>query len=167
MQLMQVQSLMSRSVYACGLRDTLDRAAQIMWDHDVGAVPVIDAKRHVVGIVTDRDACMAAYTRGRPLTEISIDEVMSRGVVAVHPEDSLVHAEQLMRDAQVRRLPVVDYEGRLCGLLSQNDLVRAAGGEPSGRELDADEVVLTLSTIGRSRASSDAISRTTSVEHEP
>lgn len=154
---MQVQQLMSRTVHTCRAHDTIDCAARIMWDHDLGVVPIVDDARHVIGIITDRDACMAAYTRGKRLSDIRIEEVMSRNIISVRPEDALAHAEQMMRDAQVRRLAVVDADGHLCGMLSQSDLVREAAREPAGRELSTDEVVSTLSGISRPRAGIPAV----------
>src|SRR5690606_28351921 len=72
---MQVRELMTRDVQVCGPRDDLNRAAQIMWDHDCGVVPVVDSERRPIGMVTDRDVCMAAYTQGKPLSAIRAEEV--------------------------------------------------------------------------------------------
>jgi CBS domain-containing protein len=97
-------------------------AARIMWEHDCGIVPVVDAEGRPVGIVTDRDLCMAAYTRNEPLSRMPVRDVMAREIHCCRTDDdeSAVHAA--MRAYQVRRLPVVDADGRLQGIVSLNDL---------------------------------------------
>jgi CBS-domain-containing membrane protein len=116
---------------------------------------VVDERGHAVGVVTDRDLCMAAYTKGRPLSEIRVDAVMSRQLVVCLPSDPLARAEKLMKDYQVRRLPVVDAFGKLLGMVSQNDLVREAARESSARRRDRElrehEVMNTLAAIGAQR----------------
>lgn len=150
---MTVQELMSRTPYTCTIEDTLNAPAGLMWEHDVGAVPVLGEASRVVGMITDRDICMASYTKGRPLGQIQVREVLSREVVTCRPTDSLAHAEKLMREFQVRRLPVVDSFGLLVGVLSLNDLVREAGQERGSktREVDDEEVMDTLGAIGTRR----------------
>jgi CBS-domain-containing membrane protein len=81
-------------------------------------------------MITDRDICMAAYTQGKPLQEIRVQSAMSKDVVSCKSTDSLEQAEELMRRNKVRRLPVVDAEKRLVGLLSLHDVARAALSEP-------------------------------------
>ncbi len=121
----RVEQLMSRVVATCRPDDRLNAAARIMWERDCGVVPVTmpdgDAER-VVGMLTDRDVCMAAYTQGRPLEELVVSSAMSRTVHACAPGDSLPAALERMAAARVRRLPVVDGAGRLVGLLSFADV---------------------------------------------
>lgn len=152
---MHVEELMSRSVKSCSPADDLGVPARLMWEHDVGCVPVVDERGHAVGVVTDRDLCMAAYTQGRALSGIRVDAVMSRLLVACSPDDPLSHAEKLMRDYQVRRLLVIDAFGKLVGMISQNDLVREASHESSARrgdrELSEHDVMNTLAAIGAQR----------------
>jgi CBS-domain-containing membrane protein len=104
----------------------MNRAAQIMWENDCGCVPVIDAEGNVVGILTDRDICMAAYTQGRPLYEMTVASAASNKVFTVSEEDNLHQAEKLMHDFQVRRLPVLDAQHHLVGVLSIGDFARRA-----------------------------------------
>lgn len=148
---MRVDELMCREVRACDAQDSLEAAARILWDNDVGVAPVLRDGR-VVGALTDRDICMAAYTQGRPLREIPVTTAMSKELYVLHPEDQLVDALRSMRERKVRRLPVVDDEGRLLGMLSMNDLVleAAAGG------LSAHEVVAALAAIGEPRPGAGA-----------
>jgi CBS domain-containing protein len=146
---MKVTEMMTRDVRTCFATDSLNRAAQIMWDGDCGCVPVVDEQRKLVGIITDRDVCMAAYTQGRPLAEMNVASAASRDVVVAREDDTLLHAEILMHDAQVRRLPVLDAEGHVVGILSISDLARRArelaGGIPG-------HIVAALAGISESRS---------------
>jgi CBS domain-containing protein len=123
---MKVGDLMTKDVRTCFSTDSLNRAAQIMWENDCGCVPIVNDQGNLVGILTDRDICMAAYTQGRPLTDIACGAAASVKVTTVKETDSLSQAEKLMHDVQVRRLPVVDDHQRLVGLLSIGDLARRA-----------------------------------------
>jgi CBS-domain-containing membrane protein len=93
-----------------------------MWEEACGSVPVVDADSRLVGFLTDRDICMAAYTQGRPLGELKVDRAMAKSVVSCKSEDDLERAAQLMRENSLRRLPVVDDRGVLVGLLSLGDI---------------------------------------------
>lgn len=147
---MQVEQVMSRQVRTCTERDTLAVAAGLMWDHDIGALPVLGTDGKLAGVITDRDICMGALFSGRPLTEIPVGEHMSRQVFTVEPAATVEAAEQLMADKQIRRLPVVGFEGELIGMLTMSDLTRAAV-EPDRKEVGAREVATTLSRIVRAR----------------
>lgn len=146
---MKTSDLMNSAVVCCGPGDNLQRAAQLMWENDCGVVPVTDPQGHVVGMVTDRDICMAAYTQGRALWQIPVGSAMARQVYSVRADDALEVAEALMQRIQIRRVPVVDGEGHLQGILSLNDLARharaASGQKPDG--LSGDTVVKTLAAI--------------------
>jgi CBS domain-containing protein len=121
---MQVKDLMTTSPSVCTLEDTTNEAARIMWERDCGAVPVVDRSRRVVGMITDRDICIAAYFQGEPLSQIRVADVMSRELSTVRPEDEVTKAEHLMREHQVRRLPVVTDGQILVGILSVGDLAQ-------------------------------------------
>ncbi len=148
---MRVGELMTVEVKACGPGDSLNRAAQIMWENDCGCVPVTDDGGRVVGMLTDRDVCMAAYTQGRLLAEIPVSSAMSKTVVACREDDTVATAGQRMREYRVRRLAVVDGDGRIVGILSLSDIARRARHErPSGKkpiELSLGEVGETLGSI--------------------
>src|SRR5262245_8153870 len=83
---MNVQRWMSRTVITCQPQDSLQRAAQLLWDYDLGALPVIDATHKLVGIITDRDLCMAAFTRGSPLATHTVESAMARTVYTLQPK---------------------------------------------------------------------------------
>jgi CBS domain-containing protein len=116
-----VRDLMRKAPSTCSPDDPLNRAAQVMWEIDCGAVPVTDADGKLIGMITDRDICMAAYTRGQPLASMTVSSAMSNEVFSCTPEDSVGHAVRLMAQKQVRRLPVVD-SGRLVGFLALADI---------------------------------------------
>ena len=146
---MRVQELMSAEVHTCTPNDTLERAARLMWDHDCGSAVVLDEERKPVGLITDRDVCMAAYTQGRRLSEIRVASAMSPRLFSCRCADSLEKAERIMADRQVRRLPVLDADGRLVGLLSLNDIARdlTRPKGASARTATADGLARTLSSI--------------------
>lgn len=114
---------MTEAPTTCGLDDSLNRAAQIMWELDCGCVPVVDASGKTAGVVTDRDICIAAYTQGRGLNDISVASVTAnRPTISCSPQDEIEDAEALMKEHQIRRLPVTDPAGKLVGILSFSDL---------------------------------------------
>jgi CBS domain-containing protein len=152
---MNVSELMTTSVKSCGTSDDLQRAAQIMWEGDCGAIPVLDDDKRVVGMITDRDICMAAYTQNRPLWQIPVSSAMATKVHGIRETDPVEIVETLMRRVRVRRLPVLDTHGRLTGILSMNDLARHAH-RSQGRKnngLSGDSIVHTLAAIGEAPAS--------------
>ena len=126
---MKVRDLMTIDVKCCEAYNTLNTAAQMMWDNDIGCVPVVDPDRHVLGMLTDRDIAMAAFLQGVPLIGSLVTSAMSKEVFSCAPDDDMGDAEQLMREKQVRRLPVIDAQGRLVGIVSLNDVAREAGRE--------------------------------------
>jgi CBS domain-containing protein len=121
---MRVEEVMAKEVRTCGPDDPINEAARAMWEADCGCLPVVERGR-LVGMLTDRDACMAAYTRGRSFLEIRVREAMSRAVRTCRPEDDVESALETLREAKVRRLPVVDESCRLVGLFSLSDAARA------------------------------------------
>jgi CBS domain-containing protein len=122
---MKVGDLMSRKPRTCSANDTLDRAARIMWDDDCGCVPVVDREKRVIGMITDRDICMAAYTQGVPLGAARIETAMAKNPICCKASDMPATAEHLMQRHKVRRLPVVDDQRRLIGVVSLADLAHA------------------------------------------
>src|SRR5262245_61203623 len=124
---MKVHELMNRDVETCRPDDDLSTAAMIMWRRDCGFVPVVDASsQNVVGVITDRDICMAAATRHLAPEAVRVGEAMSREVRVVDVDQNVENALGAMREHQVHRLPVVDRAGRLRGILSMTDVARTA-----------------------------------------
>lgn len=121
---MLVESLMTRDVEVCRPDSTLADAAAVMWRRDCGVVPVVEEGGRVVGVVTDRDICMALSMRGQRAAEVRVAEVLTGGVQTCTPVDDVREALEAMARRQVRRLPVVDSRGQLVGVLSVNDIIR-------------------------------------------
>ncbi len=119
---MKVEQIMNRDVNPCRPQESLNQAAQMMWDERCGAVSVVDEQSKPIGFLTDRDICMPAYTQGKPLVALRVEGAMARNVVCCRAEDDLDSAAQLMRQNRTRRLPVTHREGVLVGLLSLDDL---------------------------------------------
>jgi CBS domain-containing protein len=105
---MKVAEVMTTDVHRCFASDRLDRVARTMWEHDCGALPVVDRRGRTIGVVTDRDICMAAYTTGGSLDAIPVTSAASRTIHSVAPDDSIADAEAAMTMYRVRRLPVID-----------------------------------------------------------
>ncbi len=146
---MRVKEVMTEGVKSCRVEDFLNVPAQLMWDNDCGCIPVLDGSGRVCGIITDRDICIAAYTQGKTLQEIPVVSAMSREVWSCSPSDSLAAAERLMAEKKVRRLPVIDSEGKLAGIISLHDVAREAvrQRECIRRQVGDDEVGRTLAGI--------------------
>ncbi|HEX2678778.1 MAG TPA: CBS domain-containing protein [Polyangiales bacterium] len=141
---------MNKPVVTCQPSDGLDKAAGLMWDYDCGVLPVTNEDGTLVGMITDRDICMATYTRGLAPREIPVRDAMSRQVFACRTGDSIEAAESLMRDKQVRRVPVLNGSNEPVGMLSLNDVARYA---TSSRKKNGAEraLVETLSAISQPR----------------
>lgn len=148
---MQIEQIMSRPVQCCSPQDTLAHAAELMWTHDCGCIPVCsaDGDARVVGIVTDRDICMHALFRGKPLHDLMVADVMTGDLQVCRPGDSLADAEQTMRHAKLRRLPVLDESDALVGIVSLADLAQEAARQHGAvfEEVSETEVADTLATI--------------------
>lgn len=128
---MNVSDLMTTHAATCRPDAPLRLAAQIMWDHDCGCVPVVDDSNRVLGMITDRDVCMAALTQGKSLSEMAVESAMSRAVYGCAPDDDVEKAAGLMRLRQVRRVPVLDADRRLIGVISLSDFARALSANAS------------------------------------
>lgn len=148
--MMRVEELMTRNVRTCGPDERLSTAAAIMWQFDCGCVPIVDADGHVLGMVTDRDICMAGLTQGKPAHELPVTLPMSDNVWSCRADDTLEVAERTMREKKVRRLPVLDAGERLVGILSLNDLVRGASKTRARKPAEITDVELreTIAAIG-------------------
>ena len=119
---MKVKEVMTTDVKHCSTGTNLAEASKIMWEGDCGAVPVTDERGRVVGMITDRDICIAAATRPRSEGEIRVHEVISKALYTCTPGDDVRAALETMKTRKVRRLPVVDQSGRLTGIVSIHDI---------------------------------------------
>jgi len=149
---MKVSALFHRTVTSCTNRDTLDQAAALLWRHDIGCLPVLGDGGQLIGMITDRDIAMAAFLQGAPLRSITVSSVMSKEMATCEGEDDIETVVQMLIARRIRRVPVVDAQGRLIGIISLNDIARAA----TANELPTSSVaaVLTALAVPRSFASS-------------
>ncbi len=155
---MHVEDLMSRRVATVRPTEGLDRVARLMQELGCGCVAVTDEESNVVGIVTDRDACMACLRTDKALSRLEARAAMSRVVFTCAPSDTIAEAERSMAQHQVRRLPVVDAQGSLRGILSLDDIAKEAWREEGliAPPVSADAVGRTLGQISRPHLIEDA-----------
>ena len=118
---MLVTEVMTTDVVTCNPEDTVDSVARLMVTHDCGAVPVCDGSR-LVGILTDRDITCRAVATGRSPAAIPVNEIMTKTLFTIESDEDAEAAVALMKEQQVRRLPVVDSTGALIGIISPSDL---------------------------------------------
>jgi CBS domain-containing protein len=118
------EDFMTKKTVACLPNDTAAKAAQLMKQENVGAIPVIEnaKSRKLVGIVTDRDLALKVVAEGRDAQSTRVEALMTHLVVTCHPEDDLQVALDAMSERQLRRIPVVDNRNQLMGIIAQADV---------------------------------------------
>ncbi len=146
---MKAQNIMTSGVKSCQANSTLAAAATIMWDNDCGSVPVVDDAEKVIGIITDRDICMALAFRDRIASDVTVGEIISGPVFTCDADDNIEDVLEIMSNQKLRRLPVVNAAGLLSGILSLNDIVLHAkrGESKKGAHVSHKEVMATLKAI--------------------
>ncbi|MBI2930822.1 MAG: CBS domain-containing protein [Planctomycetes bacterium] len=172
---MKVRDLCVCDVAAATRETNLSRAGALMRKYNIGAVPVVDRNDRVIGMVTDRDIALELSRRNAPASEIFVDEIMSEKVAAVDREDDVQIALHQMARHKVRRLPVVDEDDTLQGILSIDDIFCHAveQGEGKGKKIPYEDLVETLGAIAQEyRGESGAVkkgvhARGRAVEEEP
>jgi CBS domain-containing protein len=145
---MKVKDIMTRDPKSCGPRDTLASVVHSMWDRDCGMLPVVDKTDRVIGVITDRDVALAVWRKDRSPSDIRVDQLPLARLYCCAPTDDIDDALRIMRQAQVRRLPIIDEEEKLVGIISMDDLARHArdpGGSKNG--LTAQKVSEALKAI--------------------
>jgi len=155
-----VSELMTKNVRCVRSNESLSAAAKIMWDCDCGAVPVLDDRgEQVIGMITDRDICMAMWSRDVAPSAISVSSAMSKNLYYCSPGDDVAAAEALMRSKQIRRLPILDQNRRPVGILSLADIARRTV-RPGIRsaEILPEELAQVVADISRPPASEARIS---------
>ncbi len=143
---MKVQDVMTSEVKSCRPETNLAEAAAMMLDYDCGALPVVNNENKVVGMITDRDIAIAAATKARLASEIPVSEVISRKVCFATPDEDIHTALKTMRHEKMRRLPIVNRDGMLQGILSLNDIALRAE-EEEGRHHPELTYEATMSTF--------------------
>jgi len=150
---MKVQDIMTSDVQCCGPDTNLAAAAKMMWDSDCGALPVLNVQGQVMSMITDRDICMATATKNKPASDITVWETVSGKAYTCGLSDDVHTALDIMKREKVRRLPVVDEDGILQGIVAINDFVLLAGMAKGGKApaLSYEDVVRTMKAISAHR----------------
>src|SRR5438067_575712 len=131
---MRVRDIMTPSPACCSPDDTLEAVARLMVVNDCGSIPICegDGAKRIVGLITDRDIVVRSVAAGRNPLELKAADLMSHPVASVEPEADLETAIRSLEENQVRRIPVVDHQGTLVGVLSQADIARNTPPAQSG-----------------------------------
>jgi CBS domain-containing protein len=117
-----IQDTMTSNPTRVGPTNTAAEAAKIMKAEDIGSLPIVEDDK-VVGVITDRDLAIRIVAEGRD-TETTVGDIASKDVVTIDPEQTIDEAARLMAEHQIRRLPVVEEDGRLVGILAQADIAQ-------------------------------------------
>jgi CBS domain-containing protein len=124
---MEVREIMADEVKTCGPETTLASVAHLMWLQNIGSVPVVNLEGRPMGIVTDRDIAMSSFLNHRSLWELrACDVTREQKIRTCHVDDPVDKAIGMMKDYEIRRLPVIDGNGKLVGMLSFGDMVSVA-----------------------------------------
>ena len=150
---MRVRDVMSRPIISCNLQTNLAEASALMWDHNCGVLPIVNDNGKLSGVITDRDICIALGTRNKRASELTVSDVSSGPASSCGLDDDVTAALQIMSQARIRRLPVVDRAGIPQGILSLNDLVLWAQHSDGAKRhgLSYEDVVNTLVRICQRR----------------
>jgi CBS domain-containing protein len=131
----QISELMTVRPRTVKQGDSVVEAAKLMKGEDTGIAPIVDGER-LVGVVTDRDIAIRVVAEGRDPQATKVEEIASQNLVTIDPQQELDEALRLMAHHQVRRLPVVEEDGKLVGIVAQADVARHAGAERTGEVVE-------------------------------
>ena len=157
---MNVKEVMTKAVRTCTPETNLAEAARSMWMGNCGVLPVIDDRSEVAGMITDRDICIATGCRRRDPATILVGEVVTKQAYACSPYSDVVEALEIMRQKDVRRLPVLDSTGKLCGLLSMDDVALKVQTDFEMTEPERQQINAKLKSISVQRAKPRNVSQT-------
>lgn len=151
---MKVHDIMIRNVKSCGPETNLAAATEMMWRNNCGALPVLDSESNVIGVLTDRDMCIALGTRNQKASELKVADVAVKPAFTCGPEDDVHQALKTMRQHQVRRIPVVADDSKLAGILCLDEIVLQAvkSEHKINGGISYEDVVNTMKAIYEHRA---------------
>lgn len=129
------REIMTRTPYCCQTTDNAKEAARMMQEANVGSMPVIDRDNRLVGIVTDRDLAMKVVAQGRSGHETPVEQVMSRNPLTAKPDDDVQRVFSLMAEHQIRRIPIVNDNQQVVGIVSQADIALRTNNDRSVAEV--------------------------------
>ena len=145
---MKVEKVMTKEVRFCSPLTNLAEAAEMMWTDGCGILPVVDERSSVIGMITDRDICIALGTRDVNAAALQVKDVSLPKLFSCEPEDDIHKALDQMAAQKVRRLPVIDAKGTLKGILSIDDVALHAEKFPeTNADLSYSDVVIALKGI--------------------
>jgi len=158
---MKIKDVMVKPAAFCAPETNLGAAVEMMWNCNCGFLPVLDAQRHVVGVITDRDIAIAIGTQSRRPGEITAGEVATRKVHSCRPEYDIHMALDTMAENKVHRIVVVNEQNQFEGVLSMDDVVLLAETKSGSRQdISCEDVVRTLKTLYEPQLSSRAAAAT-------
>ena len=131
---MKIRDVMTSEVQTIGPDQTAREAAAFMLSADAGSIPVTEGDK-LIGMITDRDIAVRGIAKGHG-PDTPVRDLMSSGIISVNIDDDLGSVASKMSEAQVRRLPVIDEQQRLCGIVSLGDLSRGSEGEQATQALE-------------------------------
>jgi CBS domain-containing protein len=153
---MKIKSIMTEPVQSCGPGTNLASIVETMWTHDCGIVPVVNERGEAVGIVTDRDICIALGTRNVVAAALTARDVMTQPVIGCAPEEDCFNALLTMEHHRVHRLPVLGIGGVVLGIVSIDDIVKRAARAPAGDPLRMG-VMEVLAAVGGHKTPAKAV----------
>lgn len=138
---MKVKECMCNEVFSCTPSTTVYDAAKLMQTNHIGCIPVCDNENYMVGVITDRDLVLRCIANDKNAKETPVSDVMTTNVCTCKPDDEMTKAQSKMGNEQIRRLPVVDNQGKVIGMLTLGDLAK------NDMEIGQDEVSNTMNSI--------------------
>lgn len=145
---MLVREIMTSNVASCHVDSNLEAVALLMWNHDCGAIPVVDTAGRPFGLVTDRDIAIGCALNNRPLWDMRAGDLLDgRPLYACMENDEVTGALELMRNRAVRRLPVTDRSEELKGMLSMSNLIQLARERPDESTLSFSQLAEALKAV--------------------
>ena len=159
---MRVRDVMMRTPASCNAQTNLAAAVEILWNRNCGFLPVANAEGKIIGVVTDRDICIALGTRNQLAGEVTVGDVISGKLFACQADDDVRTALATMAQEKVRRLPVIGADGKLEGILSMDDAVLHAEASHPGKasELSNEDVAVTLKKLYQPQVPELALKKT-------
>ncbi len=142
---------MTNDVGFCLLTDDLTKAAGVMRQRDCGIVPILDAEKRVVGVITDRDVCIAVASRDCKPSEIKVEELCRENIIVCEPNEKINDVLKKMRKNQIKRLPVTSQSGELVGIISITDILSTTSKNKSKNKKLRKKIISTLMEIGKPR----------------
>ena len=144
---MKVQDVMTKDVLFCSPTDNPAAAAERMMQKDCGIIPIVTEEKKVIGVITDRDICLAYARRGAKLAAFNLEEFIGKKIISCQPTDKIEDALKKMKKNQVKRLIITSQDGILLGIISIADILLATDKHKSLTK----KVISTLKSINKPR----------------